>query len=80
MAGATQPISSVVTGAKVRAAGDDFASPDAVRSDSMSRCRHHPLDRHQTVFALGEAQAHLHYLEDRACVTKCLGAMASIAL
>ena len=25
----------------------------------------HLLDRHQTVFALGEALAHLHYLEGR---------------
>ena len=45
-----------------------------------SRCRRYPLDRHQTVFALGEALAHLHYLEGRGMRNQVPGPMASIAL
>jgi hypothetical protein len=33
-----------------------------------------PLDRHQTAFALGEALAHLHYLERRGALDRVYGA------
>ena len=32
-----------------------------------------PLDRHQTAFALGEALAHLHYLEARGELSRVSG-------